>query len=235
MARVVRSFAKHVTHQDAVIFKNTGRPDARAVSNAATSKRFSAVSPRVGSSSTLVTPQTTATTRASPALHTRLIRALLFMPSQLSKPSPTLPASSTKTASAPACRANTQVNHTAVKNIGNAMACFIVTIHAPGFGNRRAIVGKPVINTYGAAIPIPRTTITRSNAPVPRLKPYPIADAMNGTVHGVATTTAIIPVRKAFGLLMATPKPGNSSTPSKFKPIAKNKTVIAETNPGSCN
>ena len=39
------------------------------------------------------------------------------------------------------CCAKTQINQIAVANIGKAMICLKVSIHAPGFGSQATILG----------------------------------------------------------------------------------------------
>jgi len=72
-------------------------------------------------------------------------------------------------ASAPRCLASTHTSQAAVAYSGNASNCFSVSIHAPGFGSRRANAGTKPINRNGRASPRPsirNTIIPPATGPV---------------------------------------------------------------------
>ena len=219
-------------HHEAVKFTNTGLPEARWASTTSMSKPAPAAA--VGRS-TEDAVQTDTTARAATPSQTGRSRAGRRMPSQARNPTATNAASTQAAPPAPACCTSTQTSQTTVANIGNAMACFSVAIQGPGRGSRFAIPGTAATTTYGSAMPTPSATMTASRMGAGWLSPYPIATPMNGTVHGVATTTASIPVANGPARSTPMPKPGVSRTPSRFSPSTKNSTAMAATKPGDCN
>ena len=78
-----------------------------------------------------------------------------------------------------------------------------VFIHVPGFGSKRRSGGTKPSSRNGRAKPSPRTP----NSTIPchhgSSSAAPSAAAMNGPVHGVATTAASSPVENALARLPA--------------------------------
>ena len=76
------------------------------------------------------------------------------------------------------------------------MACFSVSIHAPGLGKRLIHFGKIDSIKYGADKPIAmqvKTVIDESHGIA---KAAPTATPKNGAIQGVATTVAKKPEKK---------------------------------------
>jgi hypothetical protein len=95
----------------------------------------------------------------------------------------------------------------------------------------------------GKAKPSASATKIKSVVAADWVSTAPMAPAIKGAVQGVAATTASAPVKKApaspprsaaFALVFCNPPP-ISNTPSRLRPIAKNRSAKAAVTSGDCN
>ena len=128
-------------------------------------------------------------------------------------------------------------------NIGNAIKCLNVAIHAPGRGNARATAGTALASRYGNAMPMPIAPNTASACAAGRATARPSDAPMNGAVQGDAMAVANTPDKNALtaGCLacaLAT-RPGrklpNSKTPARFSPISVKSAASVATTAEFCN
>ena len=143
----------------------------------------------------------------------------------------------------PLCWPSTQTSQATVANIGKAISCLNVTIHAPGRGRARARPGSALSARYGSAMPTPIAPNTASACSAGKPTAYPSDAPMNGAVQGDAIAVASTPDKNAF-------TPGffdcrfmarlgkiapNSNSPARFSPSSVNSAASAATTAGLCN
>lgn len=141
------------------------------------------------------------------------------------------------------CWANTHNNHMADNAIGIANIFLNVVIHGPGFGNIFWVCGTKHNKRYGNANPNPNIAKMINDMNAFCVNANPIAVAMNGAVHGVATTMAKTPVKKddftVFPLVIFDPmdakRPPTLNTPHKFKATATNRVNNPNIKNGFCS
>ena len=76
------------------------------------------------------------------------------------------------------------------------MNCLKVSIHSPGLGRKERRDGFILRIKYGKAKPSPRLKKIKIEFTLGCNKAKPIAEPIKGAVHGEATITAKIPVKK---------------------------------------
>ena len=121
------------------------------------------------------------------------------------------------------------------------MTCLNVSIHSPGLGKKRSSSGYTPTSTYGLAMPTPRLAKTASVIVIGWSTAQATAVAMNGAVHGVASTVVTTPLKNApsgpflrGGRLHSAAAEeagiGTSHTPSRLSAIANTTAAIVTLN-----
>ena len=82
-------------------------------------------------------------------------------------------------------------------NIGKAISCLKVSIHAPGRGIQRRMPGKKLPNRIGKARPTPIAMNNSKACSAGSWMAYPSDAPMKGAVQGDATSTASTPDSRA--------------------------------------
>ncbi len=126
--------------------------------------------------------------------------------------------------------------------MGMARSCLKRCIHAPGLGSNRRAAGQMLMSKNGAARPKPRAANTLRDCAAGKARVAPIAVAMNGAVHGVATSTASTPVKNdprslvsSTAVAFSPNSTGSSNRPSRLAPTATITSARKPTKYGFCS